>query len=424
MVLLFSTVDAIYIFRIISLYFVNTLLHPLFIGIIFFVYFLNKQIFYANVHIMERKNFDVGYITFESVMHGILAGFIFSMLMNVLGIYVMVAHDRYLYIWLSVIILIFLNTKYFYFSYIGGLVSFLNLLFGWPAVNVSGLSAVIALFYFIEAFLIWSDGYKGAVPVFVKHNNQVVGAFRVQKYWPIPIALLTLSIVLQSDMPSGGIVNIHTPEWWPLLGPPNIAENHTALFGFLSIPAALGYSEIIMDDLPKNKLRRTGIYLMLYSVMLLIISVISAWMQYMKYIAAALVLLTHGVMTLIQKLYYMHKEPFFSVPSQGVRVLDTIEDGPAHRMGIISGDVILRINNKDVMTDKAIETILKDYPTFIWVEVLRGNKNLTLEYKNYLDGIGDLKIITVPRDGLVPNILDIYQNMDFIHRFFDKNRTK
>jgi len=343
-------------------------------------------------------------------MYGILAGFIISVAGNLLGIYVRMNYHSYLYIWIIVTLLVLLNISHNCFSIVGGMVALLNLIFGWPNIDVSGWLALVALLHFAEAVLIFFDGYTQAKPVFVRHRGTVVGAFHIQKYWPIPIALLTLSIMLKSDMPAD-VININTPDWWPLMKQPIVSDNQSLLFGILSLPAALGYSEIIISERPRSKVRKTGIYFMLYSVVLLILAIASTRIYAIKYAAAVFALVVYEIIIIIQRINENKKEAFYSVQKQGVMVLDTIENGPAHLMGIRSGDIILRVNNKDVMTQQGIENILNDFPGYVWVDVLRDNKNYTFEYSNYTDKINDLKIITVPRDGNASNILEMSHNM-------------
>ncbi len=407
-------------FRIISVHFVVAMFQPWYIGIILLIYILYKRTAYFEQYILGDNRTKLLEIVFESVMYGILAGLIISLFVNFLGIHIQIDYYSFLYLWIAVILLSLLHVRYLCFSYAAGLLALSHLLFGWPDIDVSGLLAVVALLHLAEAILIWSNGHKHAIPVFVRHRDRVVGAFTMQKYWPIPMALLIVSIILKTEMPAN-VTNINQPGWWPLMKLPDILETQRMFFAIAAIPAALGYSEIAITDLPKNKTRKSGILLAIYSVVLLILSVWSSSIHYVKYIAALFAPLAHEGLIVYWAKRERLGEAYFSVPSQGVRVLEVIEEGPAQQMGIVPGDVILRINNKQVMTYQGISAILNDYPAFIWVDVLRANKDaLTFEHKSYPNGIDDLKILFVPRDESVSNVLDFSETGGLLQRLMRK----
>ncbi|MBZ4646325.1 MAG: hypothetical protein JG777_1814 [Clostridia bacterium] len=417
---LFSLGDAVGIIKVVSMYFTIGILQPLYIGIIFLIYIFYKRIINFEQNILIKSKSSLHELVFESVMYGILAGFIISLIINFAGIHIRIDNGSLMYLWIVVIILALMNVRYLCFSYAGGILALSNLIFGWPDIDVSGLLALIGLLHLTEAFLIWSHGYKNAVPVFVRHKNKVVGAFSIQKFWPIPITLLVLNIILKADMPAD-VVNINTPDWWPLMKQPDILENQAILFGILPVPAALGYSEVVITDQPKRKAKKSATYLSLYSIILIGLSIASSTFHYLKYIAALFAPIAHELLIL----YWIKKEKngnaYFSVPEKGVRILDTVEDGPGAHMGILPGDIILRINNKEVMTDQGIDAILSDYPTFIWVDILRDESNtLTLEHKSYPDGIAGLGIITVPGDENVSNVLQTLENRSLLSRVIKK----
>jgi|LSQX01.1.fsa_nt_gb hypothetical protein len=398
------------------------LLQPVFIGVIFLIYAMYRKITYLEQSLTGQQHISVGGLTFESVMHGILAGFIIGLIINYLGIYIQMDVNTFLYLWMTMLLLSFINTRNLWFSYAGGILALSSLIFKWPHIHVSGLLALVGLLNLAEAFLIFLNGYKNAIPVFVKQKEKVVGAFFIQKFWPIPIAMLLLQIISGSEMPSE-VTDINNPQWWPLMKEPELLANQLVLFSILTMPTILGYSEIAVSAPPEKEVRNFAIYRAVYSIALIVLAVISSYIYSMQYIAAIFALVVNKAFIVYRNKRQESKEPFFSVPERGVRVLDVFENGPAHSMGMMSGDIILRINNKDIMTHGGIMTILNEYPRYIWVDILRNNKNLVLEYRNYVDGIDNLRIMIVPRDGNVANIFKTQSNYSLLSRLFKKFRT-
>ena len=419
-VLLFA--DIFNFFRIISMHFSLGVLQPIFWAVIFLTYIMYRKMIYLEQSILGQTRLGTGEMVFESVMHGILVGFIISLIINYFGIYIQIDINTFIYLWMVVLLLAFVNVRYLCFAYAGGILALTNLIFGWPQVDVSGLLALVGLLHFAEAFLILLNGHKNAIPVFVRQKEKVVGAFFIQKFWPIPIGMLLMQILLSSEMPTE-VISINNPHWWPLMKVPEIFHNQTALFSILTIPAILGYSDIAVSDPPTVKAKSSGIFLGIYSIILVILAVASSHINSFRYIAAVFAPGAHEALIIYWKKRQAKRTPFFSVPDKGVRVLDVFEGGPAYNMGILPGDIILKINNKDIMTYDGIMTILKEYPNYIWVDVLRGGKHFSMDYKNYIDGIDSLKIIIVPRDGNVANILNTSHNKSLLFKLFKKITT-
>ena len=68
-------------------------------------------------------------------------------------------------------------------------------------------------------------------------------------------------------------------------------------------------------------------------------------------------------------------------------------------MDIEPGDTILKINGRDLCSEKQLSEFLASCPVFIWMEVEKaGGKVVTVEYSDYRKGIGDLGVLIVPHD--------------------------
>ena len=419
-ILLYSFNDFVSFLQAILLNFSAGILNPLYFAIIVLVYYFYKR----NWELMRRPLGQIkssnAFQVFESTMHGILAGIIVSLLINFLGIYIRIDGYGFLYLWAIALLLAMFNVRYLCFSYAGGILALSSIVFGWPVIDASGIIVFVALIHLAEAILIFTHGAKDAVPVFVKQNNQVVGAFYMQKFWPIPIALLFVTVILKSQMPTEA-VNIVNPNWWPLIKLPNVSDTQMVFFEILAIPVALGYSDIAITSNPIKKARQSGILLSLYSILLLLLAIASSKIYILKYVAAIAAPVLHELLVL----YWIKKEksgqPYFSIPTKGIRILYPIEDGPAEKMGILPGDIIVSINGREINTQIDLKVALGSYPNFIWVDVLRDNViPVTLEYKCYPDGINDLKIMIIPKDENYLNIMEVKGDVSPLKSIFSK----
>src|SRR5699024_665162 len=101
------------------------------------------------------------------------------------------------YLWLVALVLMLINQRYLCFAYAGGIVSLFSLLTGYPQIHIPTLMALVAILHLVEAFLIFINGHHLPSPMYVKHESgKVVGAFNLQKFWPMPtIALLGVTML-------------------------------------------------------------------------------------------------------------------------------------------------------------------------------------------------------------------------------------
>ncbi|MGE5380657.1 MAG: hypothetical protein ACM3NT_06270, partial [Methylocystaceae bacterium] len=100
-----------------------------------------------------------------ALVSGVLVGFIGSLILVITGINV--AATGLLWLWLAALILMLANPRYLCFAYAGGLVGMINLLTGWPYVDVSQLMVLIATLHLLEALLIYTVGARAALPTMV-----------------------------------------------------------------------------------------------------------------------------------------------------------------------------------------------------------------------------------------------------------------
>ncbi len=398
--------------------------HPFYIGMIFIVLMMYRKNVYLEENMLGDARSKINTLVFESTMHGILAGLIVSLLIHWLGINIHMEPQFFISLWLILLVISLLNMRYLCFAYGAGILGLCSLLFGWPNMDISGVLAFVALLHLVEAGLIWGDGHRSAIPMFVEHRGKVVGGFVMNKQWPIPLVLLIVSMVSGSQFPVN-TQQIMETSWWPLMPLQEQLFHQDALYKILPIPAILGYSEMVITDSPRGKTRKSAFFIAVYSVVLLSLAFLSANVETFKYAAVFFAIVGHGVLTFCWAKKEKHGKAYFSVPSHGVRVLDIIEEGPAFEMGIKPGDIILRINNKQVMTRHGIKNLLRDYPTFIWVDVLREDKyHLTFEYKRFPNGVDNLRILIVPRDESVANVQRPKMQHDLLRHFTRKKTEK
>ncbi|WP_148135180.1 PDZ domain-containing protein [Candidatus Formimonas warabiya] len=279
-----------------------------------------------------------------AVLSGLVGGLAGSFLMVFVG--VNLADIGIAWLWPLAIVLMLVHPRFLCFSYAGGLISLSYLLFGFPQVNVPQLMALVALLHLVEAILIFISGHVGAVPVYLKNRKgHVIGAFNLQKLWPIPIVALA-AVSLPPDQLAGASINM--PDWWPLLKPAGAALPDQLTYVMFPVMAALGYGDLAATSRPQEKTRRSAVYLFMFSFVLLGLAVAASYAGGTAFLAALFSPLGHELVIWLGQREELSGDPLYIQPEKGVLILDVLRNSPAHQLGLASGDIILHINGAEV----------------------------------------------------------------------------
>lgn len=390
---------------------------------IFIVYSQYKKTVRLQEYVYGQPKTPLKSLVLTSILSGLVAGIVVSIPMTLIG--VSFNQDMGIqYLLLISLGMMLIEPRFICFSYSGGILALVSLIFGIKSIDVTGILILVAILHLLEAVLIFIDGHRGAVPVFLeRRDGSVTGGFSMQRFWPIPLAL-----VLFAGYGSAAGGGVPTPDWWPMIRPPFIDPGRIGevLFVLAPITAILGYSEFTSSYLPREKCRNTSYKLVLFSVTLLALAMASSQIYIFKYIAALFAPFGHEALIRWEKWIERNRESIFTPADIGVKVLDTLPGGAAEKMGVQPGEIIMAVNSKEVTGDEWLDNYFKEYINFIWVDIKgRDGKVRTAEYKNYKSGIDGLEILIVSKDtsGLVTLKEQKSYAKRFLGRFFGKKES-
>lgn len=374
------------------------------LGFWFIVFIIFMQ--YARTGALRERMMGVhlmtpGQETLRSALYGLFGGIVGSLIFVVVGVTLTAAGLSY--IWPLAFLLMILNPRFLCFSYAGGIISLVSLIFGFPRIGVPELMSLVSILHIIESLLILVAGSADAVPVFTKaRDGRVVGGFVLQKFWPIPIvAMMVLTPELKEFVGDVGEM-IRMPDWWPLIKP-NVAlpPGEEAVYAMFAIPAALGYGDIALTRRPWARSHATAFHLLAFSVVLLTLAVLSARFSPLKFVCALFSPLGHEAVIWFGRRMEFDGEPLFAAPEKGVKVLEVVPGMPAHKAGFISGDIILRLNGHEVNSRKDIQGVLEALPSYLCFDVLRELKGERLRRLEFTisGSLERLGMVFVPESG-------------------------
>ncbi|MCT4564614.1 MAG: hypothetical protein N4A68_09955 [Maledivibacter sp.] len=364
------------------------IISPLFWVVLFLIYLQYNKVAKMERKLLGKEKNTAKQRVFVSLGVGMLGGILGTIVISILGVAIQL--EDFKFILPLAIILMLINVRYLCFSYAGGIISLSSLIFGFPKVNVSSIIALVAVLHLIESILIWIDGHRAPTPIFIEHDKYgTVGGFTLQRFWPIPFAVLLVGLA------GGSNINFPHWNWWPLFHSVNL--DNISIYPVVVI-AALGYGDIAITSSPKEKSKKSSLRLAAYSIVLLILAGISSYIYPFKFIAAFFAPVAHEALIIYSQREEKREMPIYKKHHRGLTVLDIKKNSIGEKMGIKPGYIILKANNYSVNEKTDLLYILNQFPTYLWIEVIteEGKKRI-LEYKDYTNGINSLGTIIIPK---------------------------
>lgn len=385
----------------------DVFMDPIFLVVILVVYFQHRKLERMEISLFGKAVTSIREKTAYALFFGVMGGFLGTMIMSVLGITISI--NDFSFILPLAIFLMMIRSRYICFSYAGGIISLFSLLTGWPDINVSSIMAVVAVLHMIESLLIYIDGHSHATPILTRtKNNRVAGGFYLQKFWPIPLIVIVAILGRTGPVDTGTL-----PSWWPAF----LAEGQsleTVMLQLTGLVAILGYGDMTLTRMPKEKTKMAAGRLALYSLGLLALSLLSTRIYVFKFAAALFAPLAHEGLILYSRREEEERPPLFEAGDVGMMVLAVKKGKPADAMGLKPGDRILRINNRLITEKSDLTAILAERLSFIWIEVRnREGQSETYEYSNYEKGVFDLGCLYVERHPLKVYVFGDKENSRF-----------
>ncbi|MEK3838594.1 MULTISPECIES: PDZ domain-containing protein [unclassified Paenibacillus] len=363
-----------------------------YIAILFIALYYRRQV------ALERKLIHVklhswGPETWRTVWTGGLMGLVVSLAAVALG--VSVTYMAVACIWVVSLILMLFRVRYLCFAYaIGalGIVQFVLSFFpgtlqsgaaGTVAgavreMDIPALLALAALLHVAEALLARWQGPRLATPLFLAgKRGKVVGGYQLQAFWPLPLFVL---------IPAG--TGIGELPWHPLLG---------GGLGLVSLPVIIGFSEMTQGMLPGRKAARTFGRLLIYSAVLLGLSLLADLWSPLTVVAALAAILMHEGLSWYSALEERSLSPIFVHPPAGRKVLAVLQGSPAQELGILPGEILLKVNGVLLTSAAQLHEALRMNPAFCKLEVQnREGESKYLQRAIYAGDHHQLGIILVP----------------------------
>ncbi|WP_249901012.1 PDZ domain-containing protein [Paenibacillus sp. PK3_47] len=378
---------------------IHLLIQPYYyIALIFIALYYRRQV------LLERKLIHVklhswGRETWRTAWSGLVVGLPVSLAAVALGVSLPAAAVGC--IWVTSLVLMLFRVRYLCFAYSIGVLGIVQFVLNFfpesgqsgflgtaigalRGMDIPALLILAGLLHLAEALLARWQGARLATPLFLAgKRGKVVGGYRLEAFWPLPLFLLIPAGTGTGDLP-----------WQPLLG---------GGLGVVSLPVIIGFSGMTQSMLPERKAARTAGQLLIYSSVLLGLAALAAWWSPLTLVAALAALLLHEGLSWYSALQERSLSPIFVHPPAGRKVLAVLPGSPAQEMGILPGEILLKVNGVLLTEAAQLHEALRMNPAFCKLEVQnRAGESKYLQRPIYDGDHHQLGMILVPDpDGLV-----------------------
>ncbi len=367
--------------------FMLALIMPIFWIVLFLVYMQYRRQAATEEKLYGRVINGIGRQMFLSVVLGAVGGLGASAALIFLGL--SLEQIGLYFIWPVALLLLLINPRYLCFSYAGGIVAFMVLFTRhileslFPAIahniiiesllriHIPALLVLIGLLHLIEALLIYIGGQWGSSPIYLKKSGgDIVGAFSLQRFWPIPLAALLVTVVAQTD-----IVGVSMPDWWPILQSTlQPGEGQSLQYMIIPVAAGLGYADMALSSTPRERTGFSARWLAVYSIILLVIAIGSEFLSWLVLPGVLFAPLGHELLIIYGKKKEYSRPPRYRMPVSGVPLMMVLPGTAADEAGLKDNDLILKINGEKVNDNRDLIGKIENSYFMVLLEGVRGGR--------------------------------------------------
>jgi len=380
---------------------------------------MERKLFYVRLHGMSGE-------FWRALLWGWIGGLAVSI--SSFGIGFVLTFETLIWVWGMTLIFMLIRIRYACIAYASGVIGLLQIAakpfpqlleqdgFGrvvesLMAIHLPSLFALVALIHLAEALLIRLHGTRMATPLYVAgKRGKVVGAYEVQGFWALPLFLVVPAAQ------GGGLDSLP----WPLFFGGDVWGAGWTLLAF---PVLIGYSEKVASERAEAKVKRIAGLLLLFAV---VIGLLAVGAEIWSYVAAAATIASFGVHELLigyGERREKRRSPIFVQDGPGLKILDVQPGSPAAELGILRGEVVLKVNGITVSTKEELHAALRTNSAFCRLEVLDLEGHNRFVQRALYDGEHhQLGMVLCPDDDVVHYVE--WRSMTLLSLFDVKHRGK
>lgn len=349
--------------------------------------------YFKNVRIVSIQKMTLGEglntpleLTLSQIVLGILAGAIGSVILSVLGV-TFNENSGIEFIFMISILSLFYKKKYISYAYSAAILGAIGIALKFISnitemklflnTDILSLMTFVGVIYILEGFLIIFDGSRGAIPVFTKKEDKIVGGFSFNRYWPIPVAIL---MIFTNSIAGEESIYSNVASWWPIINNKEVLSLlATAMIASIPLYGIMGYSNVTFTQEKKTKSLRCGSTILIYGVTVALVAQLASINILGQIIAIIYAPLAFELIMRYEYRVEKKSKCLYVSDDEGIMVLEVTPNSPAYEVGIKRGDKIIEINGQNIKSEGDIFKAARDSILKVPMKV-KNNSGQVLEY--------------------------------------------
>lgn len=349
--------------------------------------------YFKNVRIVSIQKMTLGEglntpleLTLSQIVLGILAGAIGSVILSVLGV-TFNENSGIEFIFMISILSLFYKKKYISYAYSAAILGAIGIALKFISnitemklflnTDILSLMTFVGVIYILEGFLIIFDGSRGAIPVFTKKEDKIVGGFSFNRYWPIPVAIL---MIFSNSIAGEDSIYSNVASWWPIINNKEVLSLlATAMIASIPLYGIMGYSNVTFTQEKKTKSLRCGSTILIYGVTVALVAQLASINILGQIIAIIYAPLAFELIMRYEYRVEKKGKCLYVSDDEGIMVLEVTPNSPAYEVGIKRGDKIIEINGQNIKSEVDIFKAARDSILKVPMKV-KNNSGQVLEY--------------------------------------------
>jgi membrane-associated protease RseP (regulator of RpoE activity) len=213
------------------------------------------------------------------------------------------------------------------------------------------------------------------------------------------------------------------PKWWPLIKPELLGGTGEPMYVLMPVVAALGYGDIAITTMPRNKTKIAALELATYSLILLMLAVTASYLPELAIVSALFGPLGHEYIIHLDQRRELQGEPMFVQPESGVMVLYVLHDSLLKKAGVRNGDIILSLDGKIVSNKTEISRVSLETSGLMQIEYLsakgKEQKKVIVDIKT----AEQLRFVAVP-SAYEHSFIEVSGSVSILRRWVNKVKNR
>lgn len=220
--------------------------------------------------------------------------------------------------------------------------------------NFTGLVILLGVFLVVEAIMIGRTKREETYPALTLGNRGYwIGEHQLRKLTVIPFFVL---------VPTGLITPFAS--FWPYFSMGGES------FSLILVPFLIGFDYTVRGSLPQEAAKKLSKSFYILGVIILALAIGSIYIPWLSMTAVFLAIIGREFINYKHRTHDREQIAYFSQVATGLKVLAVIPETPGHRLGILPGETIVKVNGAQINHAQEFYVALQESGAYFKIDIL------------------------------------------------------